>query len=445
MDVHLNHLPMKGQASVQLLRRALVEIQLTGVLKMAGNRKNTYLFWGGILFIMAFYLHTPYPNEAAEPWKQRITSASVRIINDLSTLGQLLGVASSVNISRVLTENIKHLNTASLQKDILNKVQITEETYDGVPVRVYKPTAVKTPRPCIVHIHGGGWALLSVDAYHAFTMELALKTEAIVVSVEYRLSPEHLFPVPLDDCVTATKYIMRNGKTLGVDSSRVAVIGDSAGGNLAMAVSLRMAAETQLPMLKVQALVYPALQAMDFNTPSYQQYSERLRRCPSFATKEILIRYWQLYAFGHDDYTSDFYVNNHTTMALKKSKYAEYVNQKHLPPKYHVAENKDVPTGKTENGNTANKIENIITNPYFAPLMASDEELRKLPKTYIMTAEYDCLRDDGWILADRLKSLQLSCKHDHYDGYEHGFALMLHYDIHGKFMNNIVQYFQLNL
>ncbi|OWF41419.1 neutral cholesterol ester hydrolase 1-like isoform X1 [Mizuhopecten yessoensis] len=444
VDMYQQSFPMKGHASVQLLTRALVEIRLSGASKMAGISRNTYLLWGGILITLAFYLHTPFPNEAAEPWKQRITSASVRIINDLSFLGQLLGIASSVNITRVLSESIKHLNTASLQSDIRQKVQVTDETFDGVPVRVYKPTSTKTLLPGVVHIHGGGWALLSVDAYHAFTIELALKTEAIVVSVEYRLSPEHRFPVPLDDCVTATKYIIQNAKRLGVDSSRVAVMGDSAGGNLAMAVSLRMVAETQLPKLKVQALLYPALQAMDFNTPSYQQYSQKLRKCPSFATKEILVRYWQLYAFGHEGYTSDFYVNNHTTLALKDSKYAEYVNHKHLPSKYLVKD-KNPAVWNTENGNTANEIESIITNPFYAPLMASDEELRNLPKTYIMTAEYDCLRDDGWILADRLKSLQLSCKHDHYDGYEHGFALMLHYDVHGKLMNNIVQYFQHNL
>lgn len=446
MDVqklHLQNNKMKGHASVQLLKRALVEIRLSGASKMAGISRNTYLLWGGILVTMALYLHTPFPNEAAEPWKQRITSASVRIINDLSALGQLLGIASSVNISRVLSENIKHLNTASLKPEILQKVQISEDTFDGVPVRVYKPTGAKGPLPGIVHIHGGGWALLSVDAYHAFTVELALKTEAIVVSVEYRLSPEHLFPIPLDDCVTATKYIIQNGEKLGIDSDRVAVMGDSAGGNLAMAVSLRMRSETHIPKLKVQALLYPALQAMDFNTPSYQQYSQRLRKCPSFATKEILVRYWQLYAFGHDGYTSDFYVNNHTTLALKSSKYADYVNQNHLPAKYHFKENDS--SKKMENGNVASKIENIITNPYFAPLMASDDELRALPKTYIMTAEYDCLRDDGWILADRLKTLKLSCEHDHYDGYEHGFALMLHYDVHGKFMDNVVQYFRKNL
>ncbi|XP_033760091.1 neutral cholesterol ester hydrolase 1-like isoform X2 [Pecten maximus] len=432
-------------ASVQLLSRALVEIRLSGASRMAGFSRNTYLLCGGLLVTLALYLHTPFPNEAAEPWKQRVTSASVRIVNDLSVLGQLLGIASSVNISRFLTENIKHLNIASLQSEILQNVQITEDTFDGVPVRVYKPAGVQKLLPGIVHIHGGGWALLSVDAYHAFTVELALKAEAIVVSVEYRLSPEHLFPIPLDDCVTATKYIIQNAEKLGVDSSRVAVMGDSAGGNLAMAVSLRMKSETQIPKLKVQALLYPALQAMDFNTPSYQQYSQKLRKCPSFATKEILVRYWQLYAFGHDGYTSDFYVNNHTTMALKRSKYAEYVNQKHLPPKYLFDKDTKAAAKLLENGNIAKKIESIITNPYFAPLMASDDDLRELPKTYIMTAEYDCLRDDGWILADRLKTLQHSYEHAHYDGYEHGFALMLHYDVHGKFMDNVVQYFRKNL
>lgn len=208
-----------------------------------------------------------------------------------------------------------------------------------------------------------------------------------------------------------------------------------------MAVSLRMQSETKLPKLKVQALIYPALQAFDFNTPSYQTYSELKRKCPSFATKETLVRYWQLYAFGDVAYTSDFYSNNHTTTALKNSKYAEYVNHEHLPTKYRS----NAFTSSSENGNLANKIESIITNPFYAPLMASDEQLRKLPNTYVMTAEYDCLRDDGWMLADRMKALKHPCEHVHYDGYEHGFALMQHYDVHGKCMDNLVQYFHRNL
>jgi acetyl esterase len=125
-----------------------------------------------------------------------------------------------------------------------------------IPIRVYRPAGVEDPAVC-VYFHGGGWVIGSIESHDAACRELAARSGCAVVSVEYRLSPETPFPGPLDDCVAATEWVAANGAEIGVDGSRLVVAGDSAGGNLAAAVTL-VARERGGPDIAAQVLVYPA-------------------------------------------------------------------------------------------------------------------------------------------------------------------------------------------
>ncbi|NWY68922.1 ADCL4 protein, partial [Erithacus rubecula] len=100
---------------------------------------------------------------------------------------------------------------------------------------------------------------------------LARESQSVVVSVGYRLAPEHKYPAAYEDCLSATLHFLQHLQHYGVDPARVTVCGDSAGGNLAAAVSQSLAGSSHLPRLRAQILIYPGLQALDFNLPSYQQ------------------------------------------------------------------------------------------------------------------------------------------------------------------------------
>ncbi|NWV57002.1 ADCL3 protein, partial [Daphoenositta chrysoptera] len=100
---------------------------------------------------------------------------------------------------------------------------------------------------------------------------IARESDSVVVSVGYRLAPEHKYPAAYEDCLSATQHFLQQLQRYGVDPARVIVCGDSAGGNLAAAVSQTLAGSSQLPRLRAQILIYPGLQALDFNLPSYQQ------------------------------------------------------------------------------------------------------------------------------------------------------------------------------
>ncbi len=128
-----------------------------------------------------------------------------------------------------------------------------------IPARLYAPAATG-PLPVMVHFHGGGWVYMDLGTHDGYCRTLANRTGCAVVAVEYRKAPEFPFPVPVEDCFAALKWVAAEAGKLGLDASRMGVVGDSAGGNLAAAVAL-MARDAGGPALRVQVLTYPAVDA----------------------------------------------------------------------------------------------------------------------------------------------------------------------------------------
>jgi acetyl esterase len=142
----------------------------------------------------------------------------------------------------------------------------------SIPIRVYTP-AGRGPFPGLVYFHGGGWVLCDLDTHDTTCRTLARKAGAVVVAVDYRLAPEHRFPAAVVDSCAATRWVAANAERLGIDPRRIAVGGDSAGGNLAAVISLKFRDEAG-PALALQVLVYPVTNLAAFDTPSYQEFAE---------------------------------------------------------------------------------------------------------------------------------------------------------------------------
>ncbi len=125
--------------------------------------------------------------------------------------------------------------------------------------RLYRPALVLVdPPPVVVFFHGGGWMLGDLDSYHGLTASLSVLSQSVFISVDYRLAPEHLFPAGLEDAIMATQWVVDNASQLKLDGNRMAVMGDSAGGNLAAAVA-QHDAQQPLPLIRAQYLLYPVL------------------------------------------------------------------------------------------------------------------------------------------------------------------------------------------
>ncbi len=132
--------------------------------------------------------------------------------------------------------------------------------HGAIPARIYTPKNLRKANdaaPCLLFFHGGGWVIGDLDSHDVVCRQLAHEGELIVISVDYRLAPEHKFPAAVDDAISAAKWIAANANALGIDANRLTVGGDSAGGNLAAVVALA-ARDGDGPKIAGQVLIYPA-------------------------------------------------------------------------------------------------------------------------------------------------------------------------------------------
>ncbi len=223
-----------------------------------------------------------------------------------------------------------------------------------IPIRVYSPSRADR-QPILVFYHGGGFRLGDLDSYDAICRDLAARSGAIIVSVGYRLAPEHVYPAAVDDSYAALEWVHAHAADIGGDATRLAVGGDSAGGNLAAAVSLK-ARDLAGPPLVFQLLIYPALNFAEMETESHKLFAEG-------------------YIIGGaaHEFTRDAYVPNPA-------------DRRH---------------------------------PYASPLLAND--LTDLPPALVITAEFDPLRDEGEMYAQKLADAGVQARATRYEGVPHAF------------------------
>lgn len=162
-----------------------------------------------------------------------------------------------------------------------------------VPLRIYVPKG-NGPFPVYVSIHGGGWVFGSLDMHDPFCRNIAEQAKVIVVSIDYRLAPEHKYPAALNDCHAAVDWVAKHIQDWGGDSSKLVIGGISAGGNLAAAVALK-AKEKKYPVFQAQVLIYPVMQH-SFETSSYQKYADGY-----FLTKKDMEWFWNQYLEKAED------------------------------------------------------------------------------------------------------------------------------------------------
>lgn len=162
-----------------------------------------------------------------------------------------------------------------------------------IPVRIYTP-AGPGPMPVLVYFHGGGWVMSDLNTHDGLCRALANRSCAMVVSVDYRLAPEAPFPAAIEDACAATLWVWRNAASLGADPSRVAVGGDSAGGNLAAATCL-WSRDQGFPPIAFQLLIYPVVDR-SFDTRSYLENAEGYH-----LSRESMIWFWRQYLAQESD------------------------------------------------------------------------------------------------------------------------------------------------
>lgn len=167
---------------------------------------------------------------------------------------------------------------AALQPDPIALAEVRDLSCPGpageIPLRLYRGSEFVegAPQAVLVYYHGGGWVLGNLNSHDVVCREIASRADMTVISVDYRLGPEHLFPAAVDDSIAAAKWISANAADLGVDPARLAVGGDSAGGNLAAVVCLD-ARDNNGPPIAAQVLNYPVTD-MSLTQPSHKKCAD---------------------------------------------------------------------------------------------------------------------------------------------------------------------------
>jgi len=194
-----------------------------------------------------------------------------------------------------------------------------------VSVRIYRPKGAQGPLPVVMYFHGGGWVLGSKNTHERLLRDLVNGSDAAFVFVNYTPSPEAQFPVPVEQCYAATKYISENGKQLGLDPSRLALAGDSVGGYTTAVVS-QLAKERKGPSICYQAMMYPVTDS-SMSQPSYKEFADG-----PWLTKAAMAWFWDAYAPHEKD--------RKTTMASPLSATLEQL--KGLPPALVIVDENDI-------------------------------------------------------------------------------------------------------
>ncbi|NXT53372.1 ADCL4 protein, partial [Pluvianellus socialis] len=334
------------------------------------------------------FSNSEIPPGVNQPVKLRIIHI---ILISTSVVGKILeniGICSQVSFVRYL-QGRKTLGVDP-------KLFIKDLWFEKVPVRIYQPKVPSaSQRRGVMFFHGGGWVFGSLETHDKLCRSLAREGESVVVSVGYRLAPEHKYPAAYEDCLNATIHFMENTEHYGVDPANVTVCGDSAGGNLAAAVSQTLAGRSDLPKLRAQILIYPGLQALDFNLPSYQQ-----NRGVPLLFRERAAFYVLQYLNGDASTLEEVLEGSHIPIDIKLN-YRKWVSPDNIPEKFKVRGYKphvllDCTTEVYE------KVKRFC-EPSLCPLLAEDAVVQQLPESFILTCEYDVLRDDGLLYKKRLE------------------------------------------
>lgn len=383
-------------------------------------RVGSIVLFVALCSLTAYYIYEPIPEEIEERWKLMVTNSFFRSLSHLADFSERLGLKDYMGVMYLITL----LEKVAPVSD--EHVKVTEEKFDGVEVVLYQPKHQGSDinlRRAVIYLHGGGWCLGSsrMSPYDLLARKIVRELDAVVLSVEYRLAPAFHFPVPYEDVYRVVKHFLQKGvlAQFSVDPERIAVSGDSAGGNLAAAVSQQLLKEPGRDVhLKAQALIYPVLQALDLNTPSYQQNQDM-----PILPRTLMVRFWSEYFTSDKALFRAMMANAHNNP--ESSSLLKFVDwSAFLPEMYHGKYNYSAPAVVQEGKEVAGDGPSLsFADPRASPLLVPDSALRSLPKAYVITCEYDVLRDDGIMYVTRLRAAGVEVTHKHYDTGFHG-ALM---------------------
>ncbi|XP_027253926.1 arylacetamide deacetylase-like 4 [Cricetulus griseus] len=297
------------------------------------------------------------------------------------------------------------------------KVVVTDLYFEEVPVRLFQPKATSSsPRRGIIFLHGGGGMFGSLDSYHTLCCFLARETDSVLLAVGYRKLPEHPHPVGLQDCLCASIHFLKSLKTYGVDPSRVVICGESIGGSAAASILQILLGRLDLPKIRAQVLIYPILQAINFQLPSHLQNQN-----VPFLTRDLMItcilNYFSIDPSWKDVILTGSYIPQDTWM-----KYRKWLGSDNIPQRFgNKIQQPEFPG--PFNKSAYPELKDFL-DIKISPLVADNEVIAQLPEALLVSIHWDVLRDDILLYKKRLEDQGVPVTWYHVEDGFHGCLLL---------------------
>ena len=285
-----------------------------------------------------------------------------------------------------------------LAKPEAEGITIKDSVISGVPVKIFEPDQAKGDieyHPGLIYFHGGALTMGSVNwhFYIQHCIMFAQATKSVVISVEYRLAPEHPFPAQFDDCYSVVNAVSNKARNFGILNNKIALAGDSAGGQLAAAVSLEFAKQNRSSELVGQVLIYPWLQFIDnLCLLSYQTNKQGFQM-----DKEQTAYFMSVVTVGNGDMQQEYLVGN-VTQYFMKTPFWRFLDIPKTSNCEIYKDNTDV--------TLPSDFVRIVTDRRLSPLLAKSVE--GSPPTLLMIPEYDILASEGIVYGNRLRAAGVS-------------------------------------
>ncbi|XP_037355557.1 arylacetamide deacetylase-like 3 [Talpa occidentalis] len=293
------------------------------------------------------------------------------------------------------------------------EVVVTDLHFGTIPVKLYQPKATScSSRPGIVFYHGGGGIMGSLRTHHGICRQLCKESDSVVLSVGYRMVPQCRFPVLVRDSICATIHFLRSLKLYGVDPARVVVYGDSMGGQLASTVCQNLLCYPDLPKIRAQVLVYPTLQGLDFQSPSYQQ-----NKNGPLVSLDFFFYCWCSCLSINPAWKSVVLQNAHMPPEVW-AKYQKWLGAENIPEKFKTRGYQSQTPGPLNEDAFQECL--LALDVTTSPLLAEDDVVSRLPEACIVSCEHDLFRDHALLYKKRLEDQGVRVTWHHVEDGFHG-------------------------
>ncbi|XP_019495244.1 PREDICTED: arylacetamide deacetylase-like 3 [Hipposideros armiger] len=359
----------------------------------------------GLWVICNHFVTAHIPAGVSQPLKLRVLDCLFQLLFTWGMIFEKLRICSMPTFIRFLHDLMP------LKED--PDVMVTDLRFGTIPVKLYQPKASScTLRPGIVFYHGGGGIIGSLKTHHKICCRLSKESGSVVLSVGYRMVPQHKSPTLVKDCIAATIHFLKSLDKYSVDPARVVVAGESAGGGIAAIICQQIMDHPDLPKIRAQILIYAVLQLMDFQLPSSQQN----KNVPLL--REDFIFYCCLnYLDINSSWRSTILKRAHLPAKVWE-KYEKWLGPENIPERFKKRGYRQVSPAPL---NEAAYLEtNVVLDVMNSPLIAEDEVMSQLPEACIVSCEYDFLRDDSLLYKKRLEDSGVSVTWYHVEDGFHG-------------------------